>query len=54
MVALHEVKIHLIAIEVSVVSTAVGIVHADSLLFGQDASDMGHDTRLVEGRLAID
>ena len=45
--------VHLIAVEVSIVSIAVGVMHPDGLLLGQNASDMRHDRRLMQSWLPI-
>lgn len=47
-------EIHLISVEIGVVRVTIGIVHMNRPFFAQDADFMGHHTRLVESRLAID
>ena len=53
LVALRQVNVHLIAVKISVVGVAVGVVHSDCLLLWQYATSMSHDTGLVQGGLPI-
>jgi len=52
-VRLDEMDVHLISIEISVVSFAVSIVHADGLLLGEDTCEMRHDTGFMESGLTV-
>ena len=45
--------IHLITVKVSIVSAAIGIMHADRLLFGQNLRKMRHHTRLMQSWLSV-
>ena len=46
--------VHLVAIKVSIVCAAVGIVHPNCLLFWQNLCQVSHHTRLVQGWLSVD
>mmetsp|Transcript_34065 Transcript_34065/g.75084 ORF Transcript_34065/g.75084 Transcript_34065/m.75084 type:complete len:277 (+) Transcript_34065:2236-3066(+) len=54
--ALHEVAVHLVAVEVRVVGVAVGVVHAQRLLLHvpKHACLVRHDAGLVQGGLSVD
>jgi hypothetical protein len=47
-------QVHFVAIEIGVVTVAVGVMHADGLFFGEHSGDMGHQRGLVECGLAIE
>lgn len=53
---LRQVAVDFVAVEVSVVGVAVGVVHPDCLVAGiaKDADTMGHDPGLVQGGLPVD
>ncbi len=50
---LHEMSVHLIAIEIRVVRLARRVIHAQRALSLQHAHAMSHDRRLVQGRLPV-
>lgn len=50
---LRQVQVHLVTVEVGVERGAVGVVHADRALALEHTRAVGHQSRLVEGRLAI-
>ena len=54
LVGLRQMDVHLVTVEVSVVGAAVGVVHADRLLFGQNLRKMRHHTRLMQRGLSVD
>lgn len=47
-------QIHLIAVEISIVSVTISVMHSNSLFLGQNPGNMGHYTRLVKGGLSVD
>lgn len=53
LVALRQMQVHLITIEVSIVGVAVCVVHPDSLLLRQHSAPVSHDARLVQRRLSV-
>ena len=46
--------VHLITVEVSIISRAVGVVESQCLFFRQNSSDVGHHRGLVQGWLSIE
>ncbi len=50
---LGEMHVHLVTVEVGVVSVAVGVMHADRLLAWQHSDSVTHDGGLVECRLPV-
>mmetsp|Transcript_26653 Transcript_26653/g.68861 ORF Transcript_26653/g.68861 Transcript_26653/m.68861 type:complete len:274 (-) Transcript_26653:1343-2164(-) len=50
---LGAVEVHLVPVEVRVVGVAVRVVHTDGLVLAEDLRPVGHDPRLVQGRLPV-
>ena len=46
-------QVHLITIEIGIVCITVGIMHTNSLFFGQDSCNMSHNTRFVQSWLSV-
>ena len=53
-ISLQSMHIHLVSIEIGVVALAVGIVHAEGGFLRQYLHAVGHQTCLVQRRLAVE
>jgi len=50
---LGEMHVHLITIKISIVGVAIGVVHTQRLLAGENTRNVSHHGRLVECGLAV-